>query len=265
MLVYISRFSFPRHPLVASHYMTKFFLRLDKMHIFDLKGIIAIAAGSLLLNLVQNCNALGRTQQARMNNLNAQMAAFQEKQPHKMPPLRIIDLSKDGGWATLSGKLIKAANTRALVPWLKHTADKYHAGHGGHHSSVRKVFYSLAAIEDIIYKSPMFLSDVQKEELQSQLDKMGRHWMHLRHLSDVAGCDFWQITPKVHIGICAVGEQARLINPRFVQNYGEESLIGRMTKIWSASANGPYVKSSQRLVMTRYLVGLILRISSEFD
>ena len=34
-------------------------MRVDGMHAKDLRGMLAIAAGSLLMHLVQNCAALG--------------------------------------------------------------------------------------------------------------------------------------------------------------------------------------------------------------
>ena len=39
--------------------------------------------------------------------------------------------------------------------------------------------------------------------------------------------------------------EGRLINPRWVQVYAEESMIGRITRIWSRSAQGPYQRTVQ--------------------
>ena len=53
------------------------------------------------------------------------------------------------------------------------------------------------------------------------------------------------------------------MNPRVMQNYGEESLIGHMAKIWAATANGRYERVVQISVLGRYLVGFDLRLSTE--
>ena len=239
-------------------------LRLDLMHVLDLKGVIAIAAGSLLLHLVQNFRCLGRVEQDRMDDLNAQMKEFQSRTgvQHLMPSLRIDDL-RAHGWAVMGSKLVKAANSRSMVPFLAHLANKYFPAHGGFASSIRKVFRSLDAAERIFYSEGMFLSDAAKVELTDSLNCMGRHWQHLRGLSHDNHKNEWQISPKVHIAVCAIAEQALLINPRAVQNYGEESMVGRMTKIWGASANGPYRPIAQQVNLVRYLTGLNIRVTSD--
>ena len=74
----------------------------------------------------------------------------------------------------------------------------------------------------------------------------------LRNQCRIDEVNLWQVTPKVHYAVAHIPEQARLINPRFVQNYGEESLVGRITKIWAASANGPYEANAQKICLARY-------------
>ena len=146
---------------------------------------------------------------------------------------------------------------------LAHLANKYFPAHGGFASSIRKVFGSLDSAERIFYSEGMFLGDAAKKELSDCFNCLGRHWQHLRGLSATNFKNEWQITPKVHIAVCAIPEQALLINPRSVQNYGEESMVGRMTKIWNASANGPYRPSAQQVNLVRYLTGFNIRVTSD--
>ena len=108
----------------------------------------------------------------------------------------------------------------------------------------------------------MFLDDDSKNRLEMLFNQLGRNWQYLRHVSFTNEVNEWQITPKLHMAVHAVAEQARLINPRAVQNYGEESLVGRITKTWAAAANGPYHKVAQEIVLARYLVGLCIRLTS---
>ena len=89
------------------------------MHCKDCKGVIASVAGSVLVMLVQDERRLGRNQDLRLEALNADLKAFQsgEQCQHPMPPTFKQDLFKDE-WANLNSRLVKAANSRALVPWL---------------------------------------------------------------------------------------------------------------------------------------------------
>ena len=226
------------HSLAKSHYWSRYFARLDPMHVLDHKGVICIAAGSILVKLVSTCERLGRTQQLRLDALNTRMKNFQAAHgvEHRMPSLRLQDL-KSSGWADLKGKVVKAANSRALLPWLDNLAQTFFAGHGSYNSSMRKVFSTLVDIQKLFYSSEMFISAEGKKQLDALFKKLGRHWQNLRYLSSRAGEDAFQITPKVHLCL-HFPEQALLINPIFTQCYGEESLIGKATKIWAASAQG---------------------------
>ena len=255
----------PLHPLVASHYWNKYFARADKMHIMDLKGLTAIACGSMMHYLVKNNNTMGRVEALRLQELNRVLREFQKdyKTEHRMPEIRMPNLLNQGGWTMLCGQIVKAANTRSLVPFLKHLALAYFSGHGEYNSSVRRVCYSLDEIETIFYTSDMFLDDATLQRLDQCFRVLARHWQHLRFLSKKSFQNRWQITPKVHYCL-HLPHQARLINPRYVQNYAEESLIGRLTKMWEKSANGAYELGAQFTILARYLVGLEIRMTSPF-
>ena len=98
----------------------------------------------------------------------------------------------------------------------------------------------------------MFMSKQQVGELKTYVDRLGRHMQLLRSIAEEADLRYYQITPKVHYGM-HWPEQAELINPRFVQCYGDESLIGRMTEIWESSCNGPFVNTQQKVVAFKWL------------
>ena len=176
-----------------------------------------------------------------------------------MPPLRDENLRKDG-WATLDGKVVKAANTRALIPFLNYLAQTYFAGHGEYPSSCRKVFATLDSIERLLYSAGMFLSDEKKRDLKALFLTLGRRWQHLRHLAHGERDNSWQITPKVHYCM-HLPEMADLINPIHNQNYSEESLVGVIARIWGKAARGPYAASIQRATLNRYWVGLEIRMT----
>ena len=55
--------------------------------------------------------------------------------------------------------------------------------------------------------------------------------------------------------------QARLVNPRYVQTYSGESLVGRVERMYAAAANGPFHASIQLTVLRKYLVGMEIRMN----
>ena len=88
---------------------------------------------------------------------------------------------------------------------------------------------------------------------------VGKYLMVLRGLSADEGTLMWQVLPKAHY-MQHFELQARIINPRYTQNYCEESFVGRFTKIWKATAVGKYNSTIQRVVLIRYLAAFVLRL-----
>ena len=67
----------------------------------------------------------------------------------------------------------------------------------------------------------------------------------------------YQCTPKTHY-FQHLPHQATLINPRYMQCYGEESAIGKATQTWWSCAEGPYAPTVQRSVLIKYLTALVV-------
>ena len=49
-----------------------------------------------------------------------------------------------------------------------------------------------------------------------------------------------------------MADQAELINPRYVQGYGSESLVGQICGIYEASQSGPFKRRIQWVCMLKY-------------
>ena len=64
--------------------------------------------------------------------------------------------------------------------------------------------------------------------------------------------------PKLHYAVAHLGSQALLINPRFVQTYGSEGLVGKICAIYKASLNGPYAAGLQQSIFEKYCTGMAL-------
>ena len=75
----------------------------------------------------------------------------------------------------------------------------------------------------------LFLSGPEKDELKHCLIDLGEHFQLARHLSHCDGSLAWHVKYKVHLPQ-HLYQQALLINPRFVQAYINESLIGFLRK-----------------------------------
>ena len=88
-------------------------------------------------------------------------------------------------------------------------------------------------------------------------ESFGECFMRLREIARVKKWPLWNVTPKVH-KMQHVPLLATVLNPRCVQNYAEESLIGTCTAIWARSVRGRYSNVVQKTVLAKKLTGLML-------
>ena len=115
---------------------------------------------------------------------------------------------------------------------------------------------SLCNIYQILYGSGTFLSHGELGDLTEAVFDLGGAFHILRSICEERGELCWHIKPKVHIGM-HLPSQCSLINARSVQNYAEESLVGRITQIWECSCNGPYHRTIQKQTLIKYLLVLV--------
>ena len=85
---------------------------------------------------------------------------------------------------------------------------------------------------------------------------MGLHYQCLAGLCE--GELAWQMRPKLHYAVAHLPEQCILINPRFVQTYGSEGLVGKICNICKASHSGPYHAGLQPSFFSKYRTGLVV-------
>ena len=244
------------HPLAASHYLNKYFFRHDVMHSFDCKGITGIAIGGLVNKLISNESRLGSNQQERLDNLNRRMKEFQKEQKPsaKMPPIRLGDLLSEG-WHNLSGPLIKAGNTRHLTPFAEHIARAFL----NEDDDVVLFLKNINKIYAILYGCNMFLTHEEQSVLKEATLGMGSAHMRCRQQAKDAGTFAFQIRPKAHWAQHVPGECC-LINSSYVHCYGEERLQFIVSKIFKASCSGPYRKTIQKSVLTKYLTHMGIKL-----
>ena len=53
---------------------------------------------------------------------------------------------------------------------------------------------------------------------------------------------------------------ASVINPRYIQCYADEGQMGMTSKVWRGSMSGRYEASAQRVVLTKRVVGVMVRL-----
>ena len=82
----------------------------------------------------------------------------------------------------------------------------------------------------------------------------------LRSRAKAAKQLLWHIVPKTHY-MQHFPQEARLISPRIVQCYIEESYIGKIAQIWASSKSGPYKDTIQYWVLLKYLVWLTIGLN----
>ena len=253
------------HPLNRSPFFNRYFPRGDNLHVWDHHGILSIIAGSFLHRLTRTESRLGSTVDKRLDAINLLMDDFYSRHPvsARLPSIRDSNLVDSTGWCTLHGSVVKAANSRHLHGFLAELANRFCDSKVAplciEHASIRKVCSSLDGFYKLMYSSGMFMTNQQVRELKTYVDRIGRHMQLLRSIAEEANLRYYQITPNVHYGM-HWPEQAQLINPRFVQCYGDESLIGRMTEIWEASCNGPFVNTQQKVVAFKWLTFFALTL-----
>ena len=253
----------PLHPLLTSSFFWRGFMPLDMMHVMDCKGVTAIVAGSILRPLIMSCAAMGRTQDERIGVVNQRLKTFYDQRPgyNRMPALRLSNLV-DRGWSVLCGQVVKAANTRALTPFLVEIAEEFYSDATvDYNKLVVRAATTLDRIYTIMYNADAFLTDEEATFLRRALSRFGATIMQLREICRITNVFAWNVTPKMH----AVQHFATFpaqINPRWIQCYTEESAVGLTTKIWARSANGRYRRTIQRTVLMKKVVALAIRFET---
>ena len=117
---------------------------------------------------------------------------------------------------------------------------------------------ALHEIYTTLYGAEVFLSAAECADLSRQTLRFGKHYQAANECARTSGQMYWHIVHKHH-WLQHLATQARLINPRFIQAYKEEGLIGRIARVSKSCANGPYSRTIQRTALTKYLVGVQLR------
>ena len=122
-----------------------------------------------------------------------------------------------------------------------------------------KVLESLSRIYEIMYGHGMFLDDLECSQMAKHCQRLGENWQCLAVTATSQGHRRWQCVPKMHYVVAHFAAQASLINPRHVQAYASESMVGRVTTIYKKSLDGPHATKHQEKVARKYGAAQLLR------
>ena len=87
--------------------------------------------------------------------------------------------------------------------------------------------------------------------------KMAKYHLLCRGYSAAEGINAWQAKPNAHYGQ-RFHLLSCLINTKFTQCYLEESMVGKITKIWKASVAGQHLNYVQGTVLLEWLIQLCI-------
>ena len=118
---FLRRIRQPRHDLTASTWFNLHSYRLGMLHLLDHHGLASLILGNILWHhLRRACRLLpGDSQGDRLDFLNDDIRGFYTTRAvqNRLPRLKLSNAIEGGGYPELKGRAVKAANTRALVPY----------------------------------------------------------------------------------------------------------------------------------------------------
>ena len=163
-------------------------------------------------------------------------------------------------YAALGGPTVKAANTRQAMPFLKYIADRHLTlATDMDHVLMHQLIKHSLEFDRLIYSSGVFFTEMELAAFTTATVGIGKYIQALRARAKAARQLIWAIKPKTHY-MQHFPEEAKLISPRVVQCYIEESYIGKFAGIWKASKSGPYSETIQHLTLLKYLVWLSIEL-----
>lgn len=128
-----------------------------------------------------------------------------------------------------------------------------------YHVSIHELLKHTLEFNRITYTAGVFLTPEELDALDVATKGVGKYMQLLRMKAKQDKDLLWHITPKLHY-MQHFPQEAKLINPRLVQCYIEESYIGKMAQIWASCKYGKYKESIQYWALLKYLVWLVIEL-----
>ena len=163
-------------------------------------------------------------------------------------------------YAALGGPTVKAANTRQAMPFLQELADRYLTdANNMDHVLIHSLIRHTLDFNRLAYSSGVFFTAEELAGFTVATQGVGKYLQLLRARAKAAKQLLWHIVPKAHY-MQHFPAEAKLISPRVVQCYIEESYIGKIAQIWASSKCGPYSETIQAVSLLKYLVWVVVEL-----
>ena len=160
----------------------------------------------------------------------------------------------------MHGQLYKAAIVRHASGLFRNSTWTYFRDGSRLQQYIHQFVVALDEIYAIMYSSgTRFLDDESIALLQQHVEAFGICYMWCRELSRQENLLAFNVTSKVH-KVMHIPRLSMIINRAFMQNCGEESMVGTTVRVWKAAKHGRYRRNIQHVVLLRRLLGLFMRM-----
>lgn len=177
---------------------------------------------------------------------------------NRLPRIKLAACTADG-WANLSGPSIKSAMTKHASDFFKLFCLRHFREADDSEKCVTEIACDLDSFYAVLQGEDWFLRPRALRELQAICDRFAENYMRAREYCRQHTILAWEVTPKVH-KLGHVVMYSRLLIPRKLAAYSEESAIGSTCKVWSRCLAGRYTAVVQRNVLAKRLLGAIIRL-----
>ena len=236
---------------------------LDGLHVVDYNGVASHCAGNVLAEIVVNKEFGDSSQEKTLERINHDLVDFYRTHgtPERIGDITLktlgIDSSSDN-FPCLGGPGVKAANTKALIPFIvnlcRRTLD------GSKYKARRLLMAeSLESYYVVIRTAGVFLTDAEQQQLNQAVYNHLVNYSYLALKCMNQGVVRYNVVVKHHY-FAHMPMVAQSCNPKFLHTYAEESFVGCITRIYSASCSGPYKGTVQNNVLKKSLVALQLKL-----
>ena len=127
------------------------------------------------------------------------------------------------------------------------------------HVIIHQLLHHTMEFHRLSYSSGTFFTPEDLAAYDEATKGIGKYMQLLRKRAKAAAHLPWHIVPKTNF-MQHFPQEARLIAPRTVQCYIEESYIGKIAQIWASSKNGPYKDTIQFFALLKYLVWITIEL-----
>ena len=252
------------HPLFEFPGMLPQTVAIDLLHVCDHNGVAGSVAGSIMYEAIREKELGNSSLESGVQILSEKIKEYYTTsgvQSH-LPRLtlqNLIDtLNPLNSFPDLRGKAIKAANTRNIMPFVEMLAAELRDG-SEYKDRRHKCVQSLVRFYDTVYDSGIYMSIDQSEAMASAIKRCCKHYTWLAKRSTHLGLMRWPIRPKMHYWY-HLTLRKQFLNPRFLQTYANESMVGKTCNIYKSALSGSQNerRKVQHSVLAKYLTGLMV-------